>query len=77
MNFFRELEPSFPRGFVRADATSSRIAKNLRTASWATVKPGGNQAVYHLFIGHPAYASEVIQFNHRERLQVHVRKVAL
>src|SRR4030095_3520295 len=74
MNFFCEFEPSLSRCLVRADLTSGWVAKNLGATTRTAVQPSVYQTIDHLLIGHPTNSREVIELNHSESFQMHIRK---
>src|SRR5262249_60529120 len=62
---------------MSADAAAGGPPEDFSAASGATVQTRGLESFDDRLIRHSANASEVIQLDHREGLEVHVGKVAL
>src|SRR5215470_221660 len=77
MDLFGKLQPAVTRSLVRAYTAPGRIAKNLSASAWATVQPSGNQPINDLLIRQATNTRQMVQFDHRESLQMHIRKLSL
>src|SRR5215471_11225473 len=77
VDLFGQFQPPVAACLVSAYPAASRLFEYLGPAARATIKPRGNQSIDDLFVGHSADSSQVVQFDHCESFQVHVREVAL
>ena len=77
VHFTLQREPAFGVTFVGADHGACRLAKDLGAAAGTGVESGVDQFLNHFFVRHFVEVREVIEFDHRERLQVKLRVVAL
>jgi hypothetical protein len=72
-----DVEPRVRSALVPADLLADVFGEYLGAAAGAAVEPGGDEPLDDLLVRRVRQALEVVDLDHRERLEVHGRELAL